>query len=372
MFRDPGFVLRDPALARHIAVGQQARGYAGGGSMLGGPDMPRAQETGSRIALSTLEYMHQTTVGKRTTPTHSMISEVEPSKSDPIESGGTRRYCTTLPGRDFETARMRALAWTSSHGQQRNRIARVFMADTVNAYIAASGTDRTSITELSEFITSVESGDLEVVPASLATALGHAAANLDPVAAAYWLSSTYTSMLSDEIRSRLGIYYTPPALSERLLDMVEIAGADWRTSRVLDPACGGGAFLGPVSLRMAESLRDRSPGEIVASIAERLRGYEIDPFAAWLAQVFLEVSLDSVGLASEIGLPRLVQVCDSLQRDPESGSFDVVVGNPPYGRMRALTRCDSTARAIRTHTIHRIRRTGEQPRTAWTSSPIAT
>ena len=211
------------------------------------------------------------------------------------------------------------------------------MADTVNAYIAASGTDRTSITELSEFITSVESGDLEVVPASLATALGHAAANLDPVAAAYWLSSTYTSMLSDEIRSRLGIYYTPPALSERLLDMVEIAGADWRTSRVLDPACGGGAFLGPVSLRMAESLRDRSPGEIVASIAERLRGYEIDPFAAWLAQVFLEVSLDSVGLASEIGLPRLVQVCDSLQRDPESGSFDVVVGNPPYGRV-GLTR----------------------------------
>ena len=60
--------------------------------------------------------------------------------------------------------------------------------------------------------------------------------------------------------ARLGAYFTPPALCERLLDMATEAGVDWRTARVLDPAYGGGVFLAPVARRMADSLMP-SPGE---------------------------------------------------------------------------------------------------------------
>ena len=54
---------------------------------------------------------------------------------------------------------------------------------------------------------------------------------------------------------------------------------------VLDPACGGGAFLAPVARRMAAALCGKTPSAIIRHIAEHLHGFEIDPFAAWLTQV---------------------------------------------------------------------------------------
>src|SRR3546814_11908257 len=97
--------------------------------------------------------------------------------------------------------------------------------------------------------------------------------------------------MPDTVRAGLGAYYTPPALCERLLDMAGECGVDWRTARVLDPACGGGAFLSPVAQRMAASLEDCSAPVALASIARRLRGFEIDPFAAGMSRVFLDVAL---------------------------------------------------------------------------------
>ncbi|MFY9973288.1 MAG: BsuBI/PstI family type II restriction endonuclease [Chromatiaceae bacterium] len=66
-----------------------------------------------------------------------------------------------------------------------------------------------------------------------------------------------------------------------------------------------------------------------------MQGFEIDPFAAWLSQVALDaVLLETTGSAGW-PLPDCVRVCDGLrQPDPQSGSgFDLVIGNPPYGRV---------------------------------------
>ena len=43
----------------------------------------------------------------------------------------------------------------------------------------------------------------------LVRTMGEAASKLDPLAASYLISVTYTAMLPDEMRSRLGAYYTP-------------------------------------------------------------------------------------------------------------------------------------------------------------------
>jgi adenine-specific DNA-methyltransferase len=178
--------------------------------------------------------------------------------------------------------------------------------------------------------------DLAELPSSaqaLADSIGKAAAQLDPETAAYQIGLAYTGMLPAEHRRAQGIYYTPPALTARLIAQATEAGADWTTARVLDPACGGGAFLTPIAQRIIEALPGCSPRILIQNIATRLRGYELDPFGAWLSQVALDAAMLPVSRAAGRRLPVLVTVCDSLNRSPPRERFDLVIGNPPYGRV---------------------------------------
>jgi adenine-specific DNA-methyltransferase len=205
---------------------------------------------------------------------------------------------------------------------------RVFMSNVIAEYMARMGLNPA-------VLATAETSDkgLDFAVSTLAKTLGKSAASLDSITASYWLSVTYTGMLPDEMRSRLGVYYTPPALSARLLDMATEAGANWRTCRVLDPACGGGAFLGPVALRMVRELAGQPPAVILSSIEQRLRGFEIDPFAAQLSQTFLEIALAESIAAARRPISTLVSACDSLEQMPEREAYDLVIGNPPYGRV---------------------------------------
>ena len=167
----------------------------------------------------------------------------------------------------------------------------------------------------------------------LSETLGTAASELDVMDASYMIGVLYTGMMPDRFRAALGAYYTPPALCERLLDMATEAGVDWRTARVLDPACGGGAFLSPVARRMAKSLGSCSARIALKIIQRRLHGFELDPFAAWMSQVFLDVTLSDLWRAAGTRLRSVVRVCDSLDQTPEDDGFHLVIGNPPYGRV---------------------------------------
>ena len=171
----------------------------------------------------------------------------------------------------------------------------------------------------------------------LSERLGKAAATLDPVEAGYRIGVIYTAMMPQRVRSELGAYYTPPALCERLLNMATEAGTDWATARVLDPACGGGAFLAPVARRMAAGLDGSSPESALAEVERRLRGFEVDPFAAWMSEVFLEAALEELCRRAGRRLRSVVTVCDSLEQAVGEG-YDLVVGNPPYGRVKLSRR----------------------------------
>ena len=168
----------------------------------------------------------------------------------------------------------------------------------------------------------------------LAQSIGVAAARLNVMDASYMIGVLYTTLMPARDRAALGAYYTPPALCERLLDMATEAGVDWRSVRVLDPACGGGAFLSPVVRRMAQSLEDCSPRDALKSIQQRLEGFELDPFAAWMSQVFVDVTLSELCREARTRLRSVVRVCNALEQSPEQGDgFGLVVGNPPYGRI---------------------------------------
>ena len=107
--------------------------------------------------------------------------------------------------------------------------------------------------------------------AASADAFGSAAALCEPEAAAYAIGLTYTGMLPATHRAAHGVYYTPPELTRRLLDQATPAGVDWSGCRVLDPACGGGAFLAPVARRMLDALPSVTPGVLVKNIASPRR-----------------------------------------------------------------------------------------------------
>ncbi|HUZ12482.1 MAG TPA: N-6 DNA methylase [Caulobacteraceae bacterium] len=166
----------------------------------------------------------------------------------------------------------------------------------------------------------------------LAERAGNLARALPAVEALHRITGLYPSLQSHTHRTRFGSYYTPPVLSARLLNAAASAGVDWTSARILDPACGGATFLVQAARLLRRSLRDAHPAAVLEEIEARLCGFELDPGAAQIGQMALEVYL--CDLANERGrkLGRIVHRCDSLNIMP-SESFDLVIGNPPYGRV---------------------------------------
>ncbi|MGH6816320.1 MAG: Eco57I restriction-modification methylase domain-containing protein [Hyphomicrobiaceae bacterium] len=184
----------------------------------------------------------------------------------------------------------------------------------------------------------------------LAETMGAAAADLPIEEGACQLGLTYTSMLPVEYRARHGVYYTPPALVERMLDRATEAGIDWAKAHVLDPACGGGVFLAAAAKRIMAARRGCEPGTLIDGIGAQIRGYEIDSFAAWLSQVTLDAVTLPAAVAAGRQLPNVVAVRDTLAIEKPERRFDLVIGNPPYGRVRLTkTRREQYGRVLYGH-----------------------
>ncbi len=168
----------------------------------------------------------------------------------------------------------------------------------------------------------------------LAERLADLASTLPLDDAGFLLGRSYSTTLPLEFRSTNGVFYTPPPVVERLLDNAEQAGIDWARHSVLDPACGGGAFVAPVARRMLRALEGADPRVAARSVAARLRGYEIDPFSAWLTGCLADATITAELGELPKGLEGIIDVGDTLKRELDAPLFDLIIGNPPYGRLR--------------------------------------
>lgn len=237
-------------------------------------------------------------------------------------------YDTLNSGREMAHAFM-----VTAKQEERLKLARSFVSMVVSSLWSTMHAKEKNYWAICEIPETIEIAKLPNSAIALAQSMGKAAAQMDNLEACYHIGVLYTALLPDEVRAGFGAYYTPPALCQRLLDMATNAGVDWATCKALDPACGGGAFLSPVARRMLEKLDKCAPKIALSNITSRLKGFEIDPFAAWMSQVFLELTLYNLCRAANSRLPWMIRVCNSLEQVSEGEQFDLVIGNPPYGRI---------------------------------------
>lgn len=165
------------------------------------------------------------------------------------------------------------------------------------------------------------------------------------------VGAIYTAALPESYRAMHGIFYTPAALVDGLIEMAEDAEIDWRSAHILDPACGGGAFLLAAADKMISAMADTNPAFISRQINARLHGYDVDAFGAWLARALIEMRLHGlVGHSRDQNLS-IVQRRDSLEiSGRDLAAYDLVIGNPPYGRVSlAAERRTCFARSVYGH-----------------------
>lgn len=210
--------------------------------------------------------------------------------------------------------------------------ARAFLREVLNAYWKERAKKHLVSWEIRPLIENIKLIDLSKEDLVQAIEKGRFLSTRSEIEAGFQIGSLYSGLLPPSFRSRFGVYYTPPCLTYRLLDLAVDVGIDWGRHKILDPACGGGAFLAPVASKMKEFLSEKSPDDVLEVITKNLRGFEIDPFSAWISEVLTETTLLDICAKSGKRLPNIVEIKDTLN-SPATPNYDLVIGNPPYGKI---------------------------------------
>ena len=118
------------------------------------------------------------------------------------------------------------------------------------------------------------------------------------------LGRAFESLMHDGVRQSRGAFYTPPPLiarlsTEALNAVLAPSGeltADLTRIRVLDPACGSGAFLVHLLETLAELRAAAGDARPIAALRREtltrsIFGVDVDPTAVWLCQLRLWLSV---------------------------------------------------------------------------------
>lgn len=180
-------------------------------------------------------------------------------------------------------------------------------------------------------------------------------------------------MLKDRSRRRAeGVFYTPDHIVRYIVDRTlgaylrdheaTLSHQDYLaflgTVKVLDPACGAGAFLVPVfDVLLAEHQRAGATRSAHRILRENIYGVDLNPESVELSKRVLWLRS---GISDEMAaeLDGTIKCGNSLIEDPAvaghqafrwseqfpevmgAGGFDVIVGNPPYVNTRTITDAD--------------------------------
>jgi hypothetical protein len=128
------------------------------------------------------------------------------------------------------------------------------------------------------------------------------------------MKALYQSIIPEEVRHRLGEYYTPDWLAEAV---VAECVTEPLSQRVLDPSCGSGTFLFHSIRRFLAAAEEPGSGltrpEAVQEVARHVTGFDVHPVAVTLARVtyLLAIGMDRLKERTQLAVP--VYLCDSLR-----------------------------------------------------------
>jgi adenine-specific DNA-methyltransferase len=151
------------------------------------------------------------------------------------------------------------------------------------------------------------------------------------------LANAYVIALDERVRSAEGRHYTPGYLAVHLYRQAVAVLGDERRGLVWDPACGAGSLLLPALRHWVERNSDTTPELTMAAVQSAVGGCDTDGAAVWLGNVLLSAELLTIASrvppARRKPIPPLLRVGDGLSTVPDVAP-DVVILNPPYGRVR--------------------------------------
>jgi adenine-specific DNA-methyltransferase len=175
----------------------------------------------------------------------------------------------------------------------------------------------------------------------------------DPAELLGWL---YQFSIPEHIRRQLGHFYTSGEIVASMLDGVGFTGSVCLAERLIDPACGAGAFLIEATRRVLHEADDAglSPAESCTAVQQAVHGLDLNPLGVLLTEAALALLLAPRITALPDGIelqPLHLYVTDSLRAgelraeahanvaedikartgEYESG-FAYVVANPPYAK----------------------------------------
>ncbi len=155
----------------------------------------------------------------------------------------------------------------------------------------------------------------------------------------YLISSTYAMLIGKDRRRKLSAYFTPPDLAKAAIESCRPFIDDIENPVILDPACGGGSFLTPMARHIARKkiATGASVGDACRRSLNDIRGFEIDAGLASLSSLLLEDMLArDLGYCAQKA-PAFVKCRDALTSNSRR-KYDLVIGNPPYGKVGAKVR----------------------------------
>lgn len=145
-------------------------------------------------------------------------------------------------------------------------------------------------------------------------------------------------------KTDLGQVFTPVWMVEKILDTLDytVSNPDILSKTVLEPSVGEGVFLQEMVRRILHVSRQHkySDETIQALLESNIHGVDVDP-------LLVDRTIDNLNSVLEKESFRMpvqwsIQAQNAI-KNPPSGVYDVVVGNPPYVRLIS----DSDRKALR-------------------------
>ncbi len=155
----------------------------------------------------------------------------------------------------------------------------------------------------------------------------------------------YQQLVPEDVRKKLGEFFTPDWLAELLLDEIGFTGE--LNKSILDPTCGSGTFLVLAIKRVRDFaiINSINNEKLFEAILNNVKGIDLNPLAVQATKAnFLFAISSLLAYRPKEGFNIPVYLADALQLNLEEtshplqliGKYDFVVGNPPWINIEGL------------------------------------